>query len=184
MHIATIVLTFALVLLLIASAVYRSRSQKRAGKAFVGLERSQRELGELIAELSSEVDVAASENADLIARLEVAVATGGDDVRGDNPYAVGAACPLCGNVRESRPIPTHGGGAGIAASIVAVRHWHIESRGYSSLRDFHTREERPGAAVWGHGPPSETDDEGEPWTSGTWLDRSGAYPYMREGILD
>lgn len=176
MHVATIVLTFVLVVLLIVSAVYRSRSHKRTGKALAGLERSQRELGDL----ADEVRDAAKENADLVARLEAAMATGGDDVRF---HVVGAACPHCGNVRQSRPAPTQGVGAGIASSTVAPHRWHIESHGHPSLRDFHARERRPGAAVWGHG-PSETDDEGEPWTSGIWSDRSGAYHYVSRGALD
>ena len=175
MYVATILLAFVLVVLLIVSAVYRSRSQKRTGKALAGLERSQRELGEL----SDEVGEAASENADLVARLEVAMATGGGDVRGFNFYVVGAACLHCGNVRQFVPASTQEVGAGIASSVVAARRWHIESHGYPSLLDFHTGERRLGAAVWER-VPSEADDDGESWTSSTWLDRSGAYPDVRE----
>ena len=76
---ATTVLTFALILMLIASTIYSSRSQKRMEQALSGLEHSQRELGQLIGDLSDEVLGAVNENADLISRLQAATETSGDD---------------------------------------------------------------------------------------------------------
>ena len=68
-HAATTVLTFLLILMLIASAVHRYRSQKRMDQALSGLEHSQRELGQLIGDLSNEVRDTVNENAHLISRL-------------------------------------------------------------------------------------------------------------------